>query len=166
MTVSAGDSADRVSAVQAQLAGQGWRLAVDEAFGPQTNGTVDPRLPDRQTAHHHLVADAVVGPQTWNVLVAGFDHHASPELASAHLNDAWGADDRVTALRNATQAAVDLLLRGQRGTLTSVGCSADEMLGPGHATCSYTYEGGAVSLHAVGNSIDGYYVESASFIAD
>ena len=161
VTVSAGAAGDRVRAVQGQLAGQGWRLAIDGVFGPQTTRSIR----DFQTAHG-LAVDGIVGAQTWNVMVAGFFRLGSPELASAHLYDAWGASDRVTALRNATQAAVDLLLRGQRGTLTAAGCSPDPVLGPGRFICSYTFEGGAVNLQTWGTAIDGYYVESASFIAD
>jgi hypothetical protein len=161
VTVAAGASGGRVRAVQGQLASQGWRLAVDGAFGPQTTRSIR----DFQTAHH-LTADGVVGTQTWNTLVAGFTRLASPELAAGHLYDAWGADDREAALRGATQAAVDLLLRGQRGTLTAAGCSPDPVLGAGHLTCSYTYEGGVVNMQTVGNHTDGYYVESASFVAD
>jgi peptidoglycan hydrolase-like protein with peptidoglycan-binding domain len=159
--VAAGASGDRVRAVQGQLAGQGWRLAVDGVFGPQTTRSVR----DFQTAHG-LVADAVVGALTWYTLVAGFFRLGTPELASAHLFDAWGADDRATALRNATQAAADLLLRGQRGTLTAAGCALDPVLGAGHFVCSYTFEGGAVNMQTVGTPTDGYYVESASFFAD
>ena len=159
--VVAGTSGVQVRAVQGQLASQGWRVAVDGVFGPQTIRSVR----DFQAAHG-LPVTGLADPTMWNVMVAGFFRLGSPVLASAHLYDAWGADDRRTALKNATQAAVDLLLRGSRGTLTTMGCSPDETLGAGHFVCSYTYEGGAVSLQVVGNAADGYYVESASFIVD
>jgi peptidoglycan hydrolase-like protein with peptidoglycan-binding domain len=161
VTVGPGASGSQVRALQGQLASQGWRLAVDGVLGPQTTRSVR----DFQTAHH-LTVDGVAGPATWHELVAGFVRVGSPDLAADHLHDAWGANDRARALRNATQAAVDLLLRGTRGTLNFAGCSPNPQLGAGHFVCSYTYEGGAVNLNTRGNSIDGYYVESASFIAD
>ena len=159
--VGPGASGSPVRALQGQLASQGWRLAVDGVLGPQTTGAVR----DFQTAHH-ITYDGVAGPATWHELVAGFVRVGSPDLAADHLHDAWGANDRAKALRNATQAAVDLLLRGTRGTLDFAGCSPDPVLGPGHFVCSYTFEGGAVSLDTRGNATDGYYVESASFIVD
>ena len=159
--VGAGAGGDRVKAVQGQLATQGWRLAIDGAFGPRTTRSIR----DFQTAHG-LTVDGVVGAQTWYAMVAGFFRLGTPELASAHLYDAWGADDRAAALHNATQAAVDLLLRGERGTLTAVGCAPDSALGSGHFICTYAFEGGVVNMQTRGNATDGYYVESASFVAD
>ncbi len=103
---------------------------------------------------------------TWFALVAGFTRLASPDLASKHLFDAWGARDRAAALTGATQAAVDLLLRGERGALTGAGCAPDDVLGAGHYICTYVFDGGAVNLQVQGNDLDGYYVESASFFAD
>lgn len=159
--VNSSASGDRVRAAQGQLASQGWRVAVDGAFGPQTLRSVR----DFQTARC-LSVDGIVGPNTWNSLVAGFVRLGSAELASDHLYERWGADDRAGALRNATQAAVDLVLRGQRGTLTSIGCAPDPVLGPEHFICTYSYEGGVVNFHTRGNALDGFYVESATFIAD
>lgn len=161
VTVASGTSGDRVRAAQGQLASQGWRLAVDGAFGPQTLRSIR----DYQTARG-LTVDGIVGPRTWHSLVAGFVRLGSAELAASHLYEKWGADDRAGALRNATQAAVDLVLRGQRGNLTAAGCAPDPVLGPEHFICSYTYEGGAVNFQTRGNAIDGFYVESATFIAD
>lgn len=161
VAVSAGDNGDAVLALQGQLRSQGWRLAQDGAFGPQTDRSVR----DFQVARH-LTADGIAGPLTWRSLVAGFRRLATADQASAHLYDAWGASDRAVATTNATLAAVDLVLRGQRGELTNQGCTEDELLGPGHLVCSYTYEGGAVNFHVQGTALDGYYVESAQFIAD
>lgn len=161
VTLATGASGPAVSALQGQLRSQGWRLAVDGALGPQSDRSVR----DLQTARH-LAVDGVAGTQTWNSLVGGFERLASPEAAANHLWDAWAADDRRTALRSATQAAVDLLLRGQAGGLTPVGCSPDPVLGSGHFSCSWTYPGGAVNLAVRGDPLTGYYVESATFVAD
>ena len=62
--VSSGSSGDAVLAAQGQLRTQGWRLAADGVFGPQTNRSVR----DFQVAHG-LIDDGVVGPLTWQVLV-------------------------------------------------------------------------------------------------
>lgn len=161
VTVTAGATGPRARSVQGQLRDQGWRLPLDGTFGPTTTAAVK----DFQTARG-LRADGSVGPITWFALVAGFTRLATPDLASKHLFDAWGARDRAAALTGATQAAVDLLLRGERGAMTGAGCAPDEVLGPGHFICSYTFEGGAVNLQVEGNDLDGYYVGSASFFAD
>ena len=120
---------------------------------------------DVQTARH-LTVDGVAGPQTWNSLVGGFERLATPEAAADHLMNAWAAADRRTALRSATEAAVDLLLRGQHGGLAAAGCTPDPVLGPGNFSCSWTYEGGAVTLAVRGDALTGYYVESAEFVVD
>jgi peptidoglycan hydrolase-like protein with peptidoglycan-binding domain len=160
-TVSIGAGGPAVQAAQGQLRSQGWRLALDGSFGPQTDRAVR----DFQVARG-LVVDGVVGPETWQTLVADFTRLGSPEAASAHLFDAWGASDRASALTNATQSAVDLLLRGARGELTSLGCAPHPQLGPGSFLCSYGFDGGAVSMLVQGNDLDGHYVEATSFIVD
>lgn len=116
-----------MSALQSQLRSQGGRLAVDGALGPQTDRSVR----DLQ-AGHHLTVERISGSQTWNDVVGGFERLARPEVAAQHLMDAWAADDRRTALRSATQAAVDLLLRGRHGGPTPAGYTPDPVLGPGH----------------------------------
>jgi len=159
--VSSGNNGAAVSGAQGQLRSQGWRVPLDGAFGPATLRAVR----DFQTARG-LAVDGVVGQATWHALVAHFKHLSSPEASSTHLYDAWGADDRVTALTNATLAAVDLLLRGPRGTLTNIGCSPDPQLGEDHFVCTYLFEGGGINLDVRGNDTDGYYVESAKFFVD
>ena len=161
VTVSAGDGGPAVQAAQGQLRSQGWRLAVDGSFGPQTDRAVR----DFQVTRG-LVVDGIVGPQTWQTLVADFMRLGSPEEASTHLYDAWGASDRPLALTNATQSAVDLLLRGTRGDLITLGCAPHPQLGPGAFLCSFGFEGGAVSMLVLGNDLDGYYVEATTFIVD
>lgn len=161
VNVASGTSGAATRAVQGQLATQGWRVAVDGSFGSLT----ERRVRDFQAAHG-LAVDGAVGPATWYALIAGFNRVATPQLAAQTLYNHWGANDRPAALRNATQAAVDLVLRGERGSLSDAGCNPDPVLGPSHYVCSYTYEGGAVNFQVRGNGTDGYYVESASFFAD
>lgn len=159
--VSSGDSGDAVSAAQAQLRSQGWRLALDGAFGPQTDRSVR----DYQVVRG-LVPDGDVGPNTWHRLVADFDRVGTAEAAASHLYDAWGANDRRTAMRNATAAAVDLVMRGERGDLNNFGCAPNPQFGPGSFICTYGWEGGGVNLHVEGDDIFGYYVGWASFFVD
>lgn len=159
--VSAGANPALGHAVQGQLRKNGWRLAVDGSFGPATTRAVR----DFQSARH-LAVDGTVGPATWLSLVAGFTRLPSATAASQHLWDAWGANDRSRSLRNATQAAADLVLRGPRPPMTFQGCSEDPQLGPTVQVCSYTIEGSALSLRVMTDASAGWYVESGLWIAD
>ena len=161
VVLAAGASGAAVRGLQGQLRSQGWRLATDGVFGPAVTAAVR----DFQRARG-LVGDGVSGPQTWHSLIADFTRLATPELAASHLFPAWGARDRVLALTGATQAAVDLVLRGARGDLAAFGCVPDATLGPGHFICGYGFEGGGVNFQIRGDATQGYYVESASFFVD
>ncbi len=158
--VSAGTAGEAVMAVQGQLRSQGWNLAVDGDFGSITESPVR----DFQVARY-ITSDGVVGPVTWQTLVADFIHLPTPEAAANHLLDARGARDRRLAVRNATLAAVDLVFRsgGGGGALT---CSPHPQLGPDTFDCVSHYEGGAVHYNVVGNPTDGYFVESVRFFID
>ncbi len=158
--VSAGSAGHPVTAVQAQLRSQGWRLAVDGAFGPITEATVR----DFQVARC-IVSDGIAGPITWQTLVADFMHLPSPEEAAAHLLHARTARDRQLAMTNATLAAVDLVFRSGGGSAEPT-CSANPQLGPEAFDCVSHYEGGAVHYNVMGNPADGYFVESVRFFID
>ncbi|MFB7454005.1 GH25 family lysozyme [Streptomyces sp. NPDC056194] len=69
-TVRPGSSGEAVKAAQAQLAGYGHNIQIDGAFGPATTSAVK----TFQT-RNALDADGVVGPNTWNKLVAGTTTH-------------------------------------------------------------------------------------------
>lgn len=65
LTVRRGDSGDAVRAAQSQLQSKGYGVTVDGAFGPGTDSAVR----SFQSAQA-LVADGVVGPNTWLALVS------------------------------------------------------------------------------------------------
>lgn len=158
--VSAGSTGAAVTAVQGQLRSQGWRLAVDGDFGSVTEATVR----DFQVARC-LVDDGVVGPLTWQTLVADFIRLPTPEAAANHLLDARMAHDRRLAMTNATLAAVDLVFRSGGGS-AAITCSPHPQRGPDAFDCVSQYEGGAVHYYVEGNPTDGYFVESVRFFID
>lgn len=158
--VSAGSTGAAVEAAQGQLRSQGWRLAVDGDFGPITEAVVR----DFQVARC-LTSDGVVGPITWQTLVADFVRVASPEAAANHLRDARTARDRRLAMRNATLAAADLVFRSGGGGSAPT-CSPNAQLGPEAFDCVSHFEGGAVHYNVEGNPTDGYFVESVRFFVD
>jgi peptidoglycan hydrolase-like protein with peptidoglycan-binding domain len=158
--VSTGSTGQAVTAAQGQLRSQGWRLAVDGGFGPITEATVR----DYQIARC-IVSDGVVGPITWQTLVADFIRVPTPEEAAGHLRDARTARDRRLAMRNATLAAVDLVFRSGGGGSAPT-CGPNPQLGPEAFDCVSHYEGGAVHYNVEGNPTDGYFVESVRFFVD
>ena len=161
LPVSGGSSGQAVVAVQGQLRSQGWHMAVDGTFGPQTTETVR----DFQVARC-LLPDGVVGPVTWRTLVADFVRLASPEAAANHLRDASASGDRLLAVRNATLAAADTLLRRGGGGGSPITCSPNPQLGPEAFDCVSHFEGGATHYNVEGDPTDGYFVESIRFFVD
>ena len=89
---------------------------------------------------------------------------ADPAVAAQGLFDAWTRNDRVAAALYASQAAIDALFANPFSSPapTFQGCnpSGAEVL------CSYTYEGGAISMSVTGSASAGYRVNSVGFIAD
>jgi hypothetical protein len=89
---------------------------------------------------------------------------SDPTVAAEGLFDAWTRNDRIAAGLYASQAAVDTLFMTPFSppAPTFQGCnpSGAEVL------CSYTYEGGAISMSVIGNASAGYRVNSVGFIAD
>ncbi len=65
VTVQQGSQGEAVSAVQQQLAARGKDVAVDGDFGPQTDAAVKAFQKEKS-----LPEDGIVGPQTWQALVA------------------------------------------------------------------------------------------------
>jgi len=159
--LSPGSTGAAVVAAQTQLRSQAWYLAVDGDYGPQTEESVR----DFQVARC-LASDGVVGPVTWQTLVADFVRLPSPEAAANHLRDAAAAGDRRLAMRNATLAATDTLLRRSGGGGSAPTCSPHHQLGPDVFDCVSHYEGGATHFNVEGNPTDGYFVESIRFFVD
>jgi len=91
-------------------------------------------------------------------------HIGDPAVAAEGLFDAWTRNDRIAAGLYASQAAVDTLFMTPFSppAPTFQGCnpSGAEVL------CSYTYEGGAISMSVIGSASAGYRVNSVGFIAD
>src|SRR5579859_6789197 len=101
--VQQGSTGDAVSALQSQIHGRGdgAHIAIDGDFGPMTNDAV--------RAFQTLLAlsvDGIVGPQTWNALVNGYLAAPDPQTAAKDVFNAWEANDRAQAGKNATPAAV------------------------------------------------------------
>jgi peptidoglycan hydrolase-like protein with peptidoglycan-binding domain len=102
--VQQGDNGDAVSAVQSQIHSRGDganEIVIDGSFGPVTADAV--------RAFQTLLglpADGIVGPQTWNHLVDGYLTAPDPDTAAKDVFNAWAANDRDQAAKNATPAAV------------------------------------------------------------
>ena len=91
-------------------------------------------------------------------------HLTTADRAAKHLYGAWRAGDRNRALEIATTAVVKKLFRTRSGGPGHIfqGCQPEK----GGKSCAYSYEGGAMFLHAKGNGNRGYEIRSISYIAD
>ena len=87
----------------------------------------------------------------------------TPKDAANHLYEAWKAGDRAKALQAATQRAVDALFSRPFNAASFRGCDEPDQLG---ADCSYRYEGGGLVIHVVGDATEGFFAETAEFLAD
>ncbi len=89
---------------------------------------------------------------------------STPEDAAHSLIDAQIANDETAAHRCASSAAVDALFptSDADATYTFQGCLTSET----PVTCSFTYEGGAVTFVMSGSAAAGWKVDSAGFVAD
>lgn len=64
-TISRGSRGEAVKLCQQRLTIKGWKLKVDGDFGPKTEASVE-----QFQAAHDLETDGIVGPNTWNMLMA------------------------------------------------------------------------------------------------
>src|SRR5262249_23598930 len=102
--VQQGSDGDAVRAVQRQIhsRGDGQALAVDGGFGPDTSAAV--------RAFQQLLGlsvDGIVGPVTWNHLVNAYLAAPDPQTAAKNVFNAWEANNRGQAGKNATPQAVN-----------------------------------------------------------
>lgn len=93
-------------------------------------------------------------------------HFAKPTLAAQHFYKGWQYTNRYRALEAGSEKAVKQLFK-YKGSPTGMnhtyqGCFKE----PKGYACSWTYEGGAISLHMRGSKAAGYAVSSVSLIAD
>jgi peptidoglycan hydrolase-like protein with peptidoglycan-binding domain len=128
--VRMGSNGPAVSGVQSQIHSRIQRPDVDGIFGPDTNEVVTAL---QQAAS--LVVDGIVGPNTWQALVAGVMGATSAEQASQLLFAAWAANDAADADKIASPNAVGQIFArpssdapsfafdGCSGAAGSVGCT-------------------------------------------
>lgn len=109
--VSQGSTGQAVRAVQSQLDHlRPGHAVVDGIFGPDTADGVR-RFQERSG----LVADAIVGPRTWEALVSAGRVSLEPHEAANFMFAAWRDDDPGAARQVATEGAVaDLFSRQWR----------------------------------------------------
>jgi hypothetical protein len=87
--------------------------------------------------------------------------------AAQRLHDAWAAHDVDGGRACASDEAVGTLFgstaAGPAPGEHFAGC--DEKGGP-PVSCSFAYEGGAITMKVAGSAANGYHVESVEFVAD
>ncbi|WP_248966396.1 hypothetical protein [Sphaerisporangium perillae] len=91
-------------------------------------------------------------------------HLTTADKAAKYLFAAWKAGDRNRGLEIASTGAVKKLFRARFGGVGYFyqGCNPET----GGKVCAYSYEGGAMLMHARGSKTRGYEIRSISYIAD
>ena len=154
--VQQGSNGDAVRAVQSQIHSRGdgaGQITVDGSFGPVTDDLVQ--------AFQTLVGlpvDGIVGPQTWNHLVNGYLAAPDPQTAAKDVFNAWEANNRDEAGKNATPAAVNEIFA--QSFSAADGWSFEGCQGAlGHTFCSWKRPDGHELRIGVINAVEGpYYV--------
>jgi peptidoglycan hydrolase-like protein with peptidoglycan-binding domain len=153
--VQQGSNGDAVRAVQAQIHGRGdgAHIAIDGTFGPDTNDAV--------RAFQTLLGlsvDGIVGQQTWNHLVNGYLAAPDPQTAAKEVFNAWKANNRAEASKNATPASVNAIFA--QSFSSGDGWSFHGCQGAlGHTFCSWKRANGHELRIGVINAVEGpYYV--------
>jgi len=155
--VQQGNNGDAVRAIQSQINGRGdgTHIAIDGIFGPDTNDAV--------RAFQTLLGlsvDGIVGQQTWNYLVNGYLAAPDPQTAAQDVFNAWEANNRDRAARNATPAAVNEIFAESFSSgddWSFEGCQG----AAGHTFCSWKRSDGHELAIGVINAVEGPY-----FVAD
>jgi Putative peptidoglycan binding domain len=156
--VQQGSNGDAVRAVQSQIHGRGdgSHLAIDGIFGPETNEDV--RAFQQLLG---LTVDGIAGPQTWNHLVNGYLTAPDPQTSANDLFNAWEANNRQRASKNATPQAVnEIFAHTPVSGWSSEGCQG----ALGHTICSWKRSGHELRISVI-NAVEGpYYVaDNAQF---
>ncbi|MER7206494.1 hypothetical protein [Streptosporangium sp. NPDC000239] len=105
----------------------------------------------------------VSGPRVTRVYTSR--HVATPGGAATRLFGAWRAGDRNRGLEVASAGAVKTLFRTRYGGVGHIfqGCESER----GGQRCAYSYEGGAMFMHARRLSAgSGYWIDSIDYVAD
>ena len=153
--VQQGGNGDAVRAVQSQIHGRGdgAHIAIDGIFGQETSEVV--------RAFQTLLGlsvDGIVGPQTWNYLVNGYLAAPDPQTAAKDVFNAWEADNRDQAGKNATPGAVNEVFA--QSFSSGDGWSFEGCQGAaGHIYCSWKRSNGRELTIGVIDAVEGpYYV--------
>jgi putative peptidoglycan binding protein len=153
--VQQGSNGDAVRAVQSQVHGRGdgAHIAIDGIFGSETNEAV--------RAFQTLLGlsvDGIAGPQTWDHLVEGYLAAPDPQTAARDLFNAWEADNRDLAGKNATPGAVNEIFA--QTFSPNAGWSFQDCQGAaGHIYCSWKRSDGHELRIGVIDAVEGpYYV--------
>lgn len=159
--VASGSHGDAVRAAQSQIhrRGDGAVIAIDGVFGPLTEAAVR-----GFQGFLGLTVDGTVGPATWNHLVNGFLVAPNPQAAAHDVFNAWAADDRGQAAKNATPTAVGQLFA--HAFSGSDGWSFETCQGAaGHTFCSWRRSNGEELRIGVQNAISApfYVVDQITF---
>jgi len=157
-----GSTGDAVRAVQSQIHSRGDganQITVDGDFDSATNDAVQAF----QTLLG-LTADGIVGPVTWNYLVNGYLAAPDPQTAANNVFNAWEANNRDQASKNATPGAVSQIFA--ETFLTGEGWSFENCQGAaGTIFCTWT---GSQCVLRIGvlNAVEGpyYLADQAQFI--
>jgi hypothetical protein len=100
-----------------------------------------------------LTVDGIVGPQTWNHLVNGYLAAPNPQAAAKDVFNAWEANNRGQASKNATPQAVNEIFAHSPTTGWSFeGCTG----ALGHTICSWKRSGHELRIQVL-NAVEGPY---------
>ena len=157
--VASGSSGDAVRGVQSQISirADGW-VTINGVFGPETDNAVRSFQGDIG-----LSVDGIVGPETWNAFVSGYLISQGAQ-AGIDFYNAWTHNDRATARKSGTLAAVDALFA--RTWLASDGWTFVGTEGAaGHLYDTWSRPGGEQLVTRINDNAGQpfYFVEDVTF---
>jgi len=156
--VASGSSGDAVRGVQSQISvrANGW-VTINGVFDPETDNVVRSFQGDIG-----LSADGIVGPKTWNAFATGYLISQGAQ-AGIDFYNAWTHNDRATARKSGTPAAVDALFA--RTWQASDGWTFVGTEGAaGHLFDTWSrFSGDQLSVRINDNAAPFYFVENVQF---